>query len=333
MSGEAILMKTNPTYSKSAAMLPATIARAANEAVPNAYAKKSRLHGRFSSGTVLISLALAATFLPAQRSLPGAASGIVHDADVNLGNSQALRSKAQQLFLMGNQARAAQGLSPLEWDAALAAAALNHCARMAAEGPLSHQYAGEPDLSERAGHAGAHFSLIEENIAEGPQPATIHQAWMNSPGHRENLLNPEVDRVGVAVVARGNMLFAVADFGHAVPVLTQEQVEAKVSNMVEATGVAAQGSSEGARQACALDHGLPASLDNRRPEFIMRWQDAELQRLPAALIERIGTGKYHEAAVGSCPAQSAETTFTVYRVAVLLLRPISAAPHTYLSQR
>ena len=204
---------------------------------------------------------------------------------------------------------------------------------MAGEGPLSHQYAGEPDLSVRAGQAGAHFSLIEENIAVGPQPSTIHQAWMNSPGHRENLLNPGVDRVGVAVVARGNQLYAVADFGHAVPVLTQEQVEAKVAHMVQASGVAAHGSSEGAREACSLDHGLPASLDNGRPEFIMRWQDAELDRLPGALLDRIATGKYHEAAVGSCPVQSAETTFTVYRVAVLLLRPVSATPHTYLSQR
>ena len=333
MSGEAILMNTNPTNSKSVAMLPATIARAADEAVPNANAKKSRLHGRFSSGSVLISLALAATFLPAQRPLPGTVSGVVRAADVQLGSSQALRSKAEQLFLMGNQARAVQGLSPLEWDAALAAAALNHCARMAGEGPLSHQYAGEPDLSVRAGQAGAHFSLIEENIAVGPQPSTIHQAWMNSPGHRENLLNPGVDRVGVAVVARGNQLYAVADFGHAVPVLTQEQVEAKVAHMVQASGVAAHGSSEGAREACSLDHGLPASLDNGRPEFIMRWQDAELDRLPGALLDRIATGKYHQAAVGSCPVQSAATTFTVYRVAVLLLRPASAAPRTYLSQR
>jgi hypothetical protein len=156
---------------------------------------------------------------------------------------------------------------------------------------------------------------------------------MNSPGHRENLLNPGVDRVGVAVVARGNQLYAVADFGHAVAVLTPEQVEAKVANLVQATGVAAHGSSEGAREACALDHGLPASIDSQRPEFIMRWQDAELDRLPGALLDRIATGKYHQAAVGSCPVQSAATTFTVYRVAVLLLRPASAAPRTYLSQR
>jgi hypothetical protein len=261
-------------------------------------------------------------------------SAVAAAVDVPASNNQALRGMAEQLFELGNQARAAQGLRPLEWDPALAAAALNHCARMAAEGPLSHQYNGEPDLSERAGQAGAHFSLVEENVAEGYQPASIHQAWMNSEHHRENLLNPGVDRVGVAVVARGNMLYAVADFAHEVQVLTPEQVESTVANLVKATGITAHGNSTGARLACAEDHGLPVSLDNRRPEFIMRWQDAELSHLPSQLVDRIATGRYREAAVGSCPSQSAESTFTVYRVAVLLLKPEpgNGSP-TYLSQK
>jgi hypothetical protein len=265
--------------------------------------------------------------------LSGAGATVVLAADVPMGNNQALRSMAAQLFSLGNQSRAAQGLRALEWDPALAAAALNHCARMAAEGPISHQYAGEPELTERAGQAGAHFSLIEENVAAGYEPASIHQAWMHSQGHRENLLNPAVDRVGVAVVARGNMLYAVADFERAVAVLTQTQVEAAVANLVQGTGVNAHANSTGARLACAQDHGLPVSLDNRRPEFIMRWQAAELDRLPGALLDRISTGKYHEAAVGSCPSPSAESTFTVYRVAVLLLKPESNASPTYLSSK
>ena len=66
--------------------------------------------------------------------------------------------------------------------------------------------------AERAGQAGAHFSLIEENVAVGPTPAAIHDGWMHSPGHRTNLLNPEVDRVGIAVVASRGELYAVADY-------------------------------------------------------------------------------------------------------------------------
>ncbi|MGH7836399.1 MAG: CAP domain-containing protein, partial [Candidatus Binataceae bacterium] len=59
-------------------------------------------------------------------------------------------------------------MQPLKWDDALAAAALHHAERMARESELSHQYPGEPPLSERAAHAGARFSEVAENIAVGP---------------------------------------------------------------------------------------------------------------------------------------------------------------------
>lgn len=283
----------------------------------------------------LLSCAAAAVLLlPAQRIVSSPVSPADLASNAQVGNSQALRNKAEQLFAMANQVRAARGLNALQWDPALAAAALYHCARMAAEGPISHQYAGEPDLGERAGQAGAHFSLLEENVADGEQPAQIHDAWMHSQGHRDNLLNPAVDRLGVAVVARGNTLYAVEDFSRSVQVLSAEQVEATVSHLVAEAGVSPHANSVGARLACAQDHGLPVSLDNRRPEFIMRWQDAELSHLPGALLDRIATGKYHEAAVGSCHSQSAEHTFTVYRVAVLLLKPEqAAASRTYLSSK
>jgi uncharacterized protein YkwD len=71
---------------------------------------------------------------------------------------------------MANEARAQAGVGRLDWDPALAAAALAHCLRMAAEGPISHQYSGEADLSARAAQAGAHFSVIEENVAVGRRP-------------------------------------------------------------------------------------------------------------------------------------------------------------------
>jgi len=252
-------------------------------------------------------------------------------ADVSVMGNQSLRARAEQLFAMGNQERAAQGVAVLTWDPALAAAAMNHCMRVAAEGQLSHQYSGELELTERAAQAGAHFSYIEENVAAGYETASIHQAWMHSQGHRDNLLNPLVNHVGIAVVARGDMYYAVAVFGRGVDVLTPEQVEAKVSNLMRTTGVAARGNSAGARLACAQDHGLPVSLDNRRPEFIMRWQDAALERLPGALLDRIATGRYQDAEVAACSSQNPQATFTAYRVAVLLLRPEPATPRTLIS--
>ncbi len=226
-------------------------------------------------------------------------------------------AKAEQLFALANQTRAQEGRGRLVWDHALADAAMKHCMRMAADGPISHRYSGEPDLSARAGEAGAHFSLIEENIAVGSYPASIHQGWMNSPGHRANLLNPEIDRVGIAVVAAQGVLFAVADYARAVPVLSAPEVETTVARLVRAKGIAIRRDSSAARAACRVDRGMPQSA-GETPHFIMRWQDSNLDQLPPRLVESIASGDYREAEVGSCPARGAEGAFTVYRVAVLL---------------
>ena len=109
------------------------------------------------------------------------------EADSRADSPQIFESDAKQLLALANQARAADGAGPLKWDSAFAAAALQHCLRMAQEGPIAHQYPGEADLAARAGHAGAHFNLIEENIASGTNPTDpleTHQGWMHSPGHR-----------------------------------------------------------------------------------------------------------------------------------------------------
>jgi hypothetical protein len=227
-------------------------------------------------------------------------------------------AKAEQLFAMANETRAQEGRGRLQWDQALADAAMKHCMRMAAEGPISHRYGGEPDLSARAGEAGAHFSLIEENIAVGSYPSRIHQGWLDSPGHRANLLNPEIDRIGIAVVAAQGVLFAVADYEKAVPVLTLPQLESRVAGLLQNKGVAIRRDATDARAACRLDHGLPSLIGSDSPQFVMRWQGADTDVLPPRLLETLSSGKYRQAAVGSCPARDAEGSFTVYRFAVLL---------------
>jgi hypothetical protein len=230
-----------------------------------------------------------------------------------------LRPDAEQIFALANQARAQAGAGPLQWDPALAIAALDHCRRMAYEGPIAHRYGGEPDVSERAANAGAHFSVIEENVAIGPTAAAIHDEWMNSPGHRTNLLSPDVDRVGVAVVASRGVLYAVADYSRGVAILAPTQVESRVAGLLRVSGVAILPDPSLARAACATDSGMPRSASGSpQPRFIMRWQDSSLDRLPQALVDRLSSGNYRHASIGSCPAQSDQAAFTAYRVAVLL---------------
>jgi hypothetical protein len=64
-----------------------------------------------------------------------------------------------------------------------------------------------------------------------------------------------------------------------------------------------------------MDHGSVGAL---RPKFIMRWEGSDLGRLPDVLEERISTGKYRTAAVGSCSSGNEGQGFTTYHLAVLL---------------
>jgi uncharacterized protein YkwD len=228
-----------------------------------------------------------------------------------------LHAAVGQIFALGNQARAQAGVAALKWDSTLAAAALQHCRLMAAEGEISHQYRGEPDLSSRAAQAGAHFSVIEENVAFAPSASAVHQAWMQSPGHRENLLSPEVDHVGIAVVYARGEFYAVADYSAAVENLNPSQVEARVAALVRASGISILADPTLARSACASDDDLRRYPESR-PAWMIRWQNSDLSHLPKVLAKQLQSGKYRQAAIGSCPAQDDGGAFTSYRVAVLL---------------
>ena len=254
---------------------------------------------------LIVSLTLAASMLFAQTSSRN-------------GNPAMMSSEALQIVQLVNQVRAEAGTGPLQWDAALAEAARQHCLRMATEEAIAHQYGGEPDVSERARRAGAHFSLIAESVAVGPTPADIDGGWMRSPDERTNLLNPQVDRVGVAIVAGRGVLYAVADYERAVPVLTQSQVEAAIAGLLRHSGITVLRDTTAARSACVTDRRLSRSEAGPQPGLVFRWQDSDLTHLPQALMDRISSPQYSQAAVGSCPAQDVKGAFTTYRVAVLL---------------
>ena len=121
----------------------------------------------------------------------------------------------RELFASVNQARRAQGLAPLRWDEALAAAARRHAEVMAKHGSAQHGFEGEPSLSARAKQTGARFNWLAENVTQGPTPGFIHSQFMKSPPHRANIVDTDMDSIGVGVVEQGGQLFAVEDFAQA----------------------------------------------------------------------------------------------------------------------
>lgn len=228
--------------------------------------------------------------------------------------AQRIQPEAEELVQAANQARAQVGAGSLSWDAALAAAAREHCLRMAEEGPISHRYANEPDLTERAAGTGAHFSLIEENVAMADSPQRVHELWMNSPGHRENLLNPRVNRVGIAVVYARGQIYAVADYARAVDLLGDHEIEARIAGLLTPYGLGIRTDNHAAREYCGNDEHIHGP---HPPGFLMRWTATDLTALPEQLTERIHTGRYRMAEIGSCQPQNTQG-FTGYQLAVLL---------------
>ncbi len=229
--------------------------------------------------------------------------------------ASAQQSAEQQVMELANADRAQQGLAPLKWDPALAQAALAHVQVMAEQPALSHQYAGEPDLVARGGAAGAHFRSIAENVAVAPSPQALEEEWMNSAPHRANILNPLMNGIGVGLVRRGGVYYAVEDFDDGVAQLGPEQVEQQIGQLLQQRGLQPAGLTQEARQTCAMDHG---SAGDTKPWFVMRWEGTDLGRLPEVLEEKIATGKYHKATVGACDSGSQGQGFTTYKLAVML---------------
>jgi Cysteine-rich secretory protein family len=232
-----------------------------------------------------------------------------------LGNARAQSVEATQLMEATNQDRAHHGLRPLHWDPALARAAQRHAELMAGQRALSHQYAGEAELEMRVARQGAHFHVVAENLAAAPTPASLEAEWMQSPGHRANILDPRLDKIGVGLVRQGGYLWAVEDFSASVAVLASSQIESAIGQLLSQRGIEPTPGVAAARETCAMDHGAAGGL---RPKFIMRWEASDLNRLPDVLEQKISTGRYRTADVGSCDGGNEGPGFTTYHLAVLL---------------
>jgi uncharacterized protein YkwD len=182
--------------------------------------------------------------------------------------AQAQSASAERaLFEAANRERAAQGLPQLHWDNALANAAHEHALLMAQRNTLSHQFPGEGPLQDRARVAGARFTEIAENVAEGPSATVIHSSWMHSPPHRANLLDPELTAIGVAVAGAAGSgfaggatgtLFAVEDFSQSVASLSLGEQERQVGAALAARGL--QVANFGAMAVGASNEGATDSI-------------------------------------------------------------------------
>ncbi|KAJ1927341.1 hypothetical protein IWQ60_003011 [Tieghemiomyces parasiticus] len=99
-----------------------------------------------------------------------------------------------------NQQRSSVGAAPLVYDSTLEQLALKHCQYMREAQIMTHDDP-QGSLGDRLSGIGVNWSSYGENVADGyPDEETVMQAWIESPGHYENIVNRRVDRMGVARV-------------------------------------------------------------------------------------------------------------------------------------
>ncbi|WP_206529758.1 SafA/ExsA family spore coat assembly protein [Brevibacillus sp. SYP-B805] len=116
-----------------------------------------------------------------------------------------IRAVEEQVVKLVNAERAKRGLKPLTANWQLSRVARIKSQDMRDRGYFSHTsptYGSPFDMMQAFGIA---YHAAGENIAAGQTtPAAVMQSWMNSAGHRQNILNPQFTQIGVGYATGGS---------------------------------------------------------------------------------------------------------------------------------
>ena len=165
----------------------------------NGYGRRISSDIKMDNGTLVMPIDAAAKALDARIIYRNGAAYLT-SSEVNDPSSW-----PYELLLLTNMARANAGLPSLVWNATLAEAAKAHCADMAERGYFAHETPEGITPLDRLRLRSVLCNTAAENIAAGqPDPATVFTGLMESPHHRENILDPELKELGIAF-ARGGL--------------------------------------------------------------------------------------------------------------------------------
>ena len=104
-----------------------------------------------------------------------------------------------------NAERAEAGCGKLAGETRLHRAAQKHSQRQATQNKMSHQLPGEAAMGDRVSAEGYRWGGVAENVAAGYRtPADVMTGWMNSAGHKANILNCGYKHIGVGVAKSGD---------------------------------------------------------------------------------------------------------------------------------
>lgn len=129
-------------------------------------------------------------------------------------STKGFSAQARQVLQLTNAERAKAGCKSLTASSKLTTAAQAHSADMAAHNYFAHDSQDGTSPFDRMKEAGYNFRAAAENIAYGQtSAASVMDAWMNSPGHKANILNCTYTQIGIGYATRGSTPYWTQDFG------------------------------------------------------------------------------------------------------------------------
>ncbi|HMM19229.1 MAG TPA: CAP domain-containing protein [Selenomonadales bacterium] len=142
----------------------------------------------------------------------GSNSGSSSGSNSSSSPSNGSSSEVQQAVTLLNQDRTANGLSTLKVNSQLTNLAQNYALDMATRGFFSHNNPEGQTPFDRMKQAGISYKYAGENLAINTSVPAAEVAFMNSSGHRANILNGNYTDVGVGVVHSKGSVYVVQEF-------------------------------------------------------------------------------------------------------------------------
>ncbi len=141
----------------------------------------------------------------------------------------------QDLFKLVNRARQKHDLAPVRFSPLLSFLSRKHSLDMALRGDISHFSTSGEAYYERLVEGGFYFKKNGENVAFSQtfMAEFIHQGFMDSPGHRANILDPDFDELGSGVVFKeDNGYYVTQDFIMSLKPKGSEEARAEVEKHI-----------------------------------------------------------------------------------------------------
>jgi uncharacterized protein YkwD len=236
------------------------------------------------------------------------------------------KNAERQLLEMANADRARAGRPPLKMDEGLVKAARAHAAEMAARKELSHQFSGEPALTQRiSANSMLHLDREGENVAVATTADDAHHALMASAPHRDNLLSPSFNVAGIGVFRKDDRIYVAQDFGDSLPSYSVKQAQELVAESVEQLRAQAKmprlqraSSSSANASACAMAQS--DSLTTAAPPagaYLLRYTSMQPETLPSAISKVISQRGLHTYSAGTCYARTQKYPGGAYWVVLM----------------